>query len=241
MTKLFVLMAFFVGSALGIIAQNVPKEIRGGVLNGKAISLPKPEYPETARSAGMEGIVEVEVTIDEGGNVISAVANTEPRKVSKSGKGEDELEVIPAPDVLLREAAEQAAWQARFSPTLLSGVPVKVKGTIVYNFSISHAVAEGSGAPSLSVLTGTATSLPKPKYPPAAAAVRAEGVVSVQVTVDESGKVVSATAVSGHPLLRAAAVAAARAATFEPKIVDGKTVQFSGVVTYNFIAPKPEN
>lgn len=65
--------------------------------------------------------------------------------------------------------------------------------------------------------------------------------VSVQVMVDESGNVVSATAVSGHPLLRAAAVAAARAATFEPKMVDGKTVQFSGVVTYNFIAPKPEN
>jgi len=35
---------------------------------------------------------------------------------------------------LLRGAAEQAARGARFSPTLLSGQPVKVSGVITYNF-----------------------------------------------------------------------------------------------------------
>ncbi|MEO8648994.1 MAG: energy transducer TonB [Acidobacteriota bacterium] len=85
------------------------------------------------------------------------------------------------------------------------------------------------------VLNGKATSLPKPPYPPAARAVRASGPVSVQVLIDESGNVVSASAVSGHPLLRAAAVAAARGAKFSPTQLSGQPVKVSGVITYNFV------
>ena len=85
------------------------------------------------------------------------------------------------------------------------------------------------------VLNGKATSLPKPPYPPAARAVRASGAVSVQVLIDESGNVVSATAVSGHPLLRAAAVQAARGARFSPTQLSGQPVKVSGVITYNFV------
>src|SRR6185436_5008901 len=48
--------------------------ISGGVLNGKAISLPKPAYPPIARQAHASGTVVVQVTIDENGNVISAAA-----------------------------------------------------------------------------------------------------------------------------------------------------------------------
>lgn len=57
----------------------------------------------------------------------------------------------------------------------------------------------------------------------------------MQVLIDESGSVVSANAVSGHPLLRDAAVAAARGARFSPTLVDGQPVKVSGVVTYNFV------
>lgn len=85
------------------------------------------------------------------------------------------------------------------------------------------------------VLNGKATSLPKPPYPPAARAVRASGAVSVQVLIDESGSVVSASAVSGHPLLRAAAVQAARGARFSPTMLSGQPVKVSGVITYNFV------
>jgi protein TonB len=85
------------------------------------------------------------------------------------------------------------------------------------------------------VLNGKATSLPKPPYPPAARAVRASGAVTVQVLIDESGSVVSATAVSGHPLLRAAAVQAARGARFSPTQLSGQPVKVSGVSTYNFV------
>ena len=85
------------------------------------------------------------------------------------------------------------------------------------------------------VLNGKATSLPKPPYPPAARAVRASGAVSVQVLIDENGSVVSASAVSGHPLLRAAAVQAARGARFSPTKLSGQAVKVSGVITYNFV------
>jgi periplasmic protein TonB len=85
------------------------------------------------------------------------------------------------------------------------------------------------------VLNGKATSLPKPAYPPAARAVRASGAVSVQVLISENGSVISASAVSGHPLLRAAAEGAARGARFSPTLLSGQPVKVSGVITYNFV------
>ncbi|MGB7923925.1 MAG: TonB family protein [Pyrinomonadaceae bacterium] len=86
------------------------------------------------------------------------------------------------------------------------------------------------------VLNGKATSLPKPAYPPVAKAARASGTVTVQVTIDENGNVISARAVSGHPLLQAAATQAARGAKFSPTKLSGQPVKVTGVITYNFVA-----
>ncbi|MBA2732944.1 MAG: TonB family protein [Acidobacteria bacterium] len=86
------------------------------------------------------------------------------------------------------------------------------------------------------VLNGKAISLPKPGYPPIAKAARASGTVTVQVTIDESGKVVSARAVGGHPLLQQAAVQAAYGARFSPTQLSGQAVKVTGVITYNFVA-----
>ena len=91
-----------------------PKTISGGVLNGKAISKPQPAYPPIAKAAKASGTVTVQVLVDERGNVISASA------------------VSGHP--LLKPSAVAAARQAKFSPTLLSGTPVKVSGVIIYNF-----------------------------------------------------------------------------------------------------------
>ena len=88
--------------------------ISAGVLNGKAISLPQPEYPAEAKAAGAEGVVVIQVTIDEQGNVAEARAISGPK--------------------MLQEVSVKAALQAKFSPTFLSGEPVKVSGVIVYNF-----------------------------------------------------------------------------------------------------------
>lgn len=85
------------------------------------------------------------------------------------------------------------------------------------------------------VLNGKAISLPKPSYPPIARQAHASGQVVVQVTIDENGGVISAHAVSGHPLLQAAAVAAARGARFSPTKLSGQPVKVTGVITYNFM------
>jgi protein TonB len=86
-----------------------------GVINGIAKFLPKPVYPPAAMAINVQGTVSVQVTIDENGKVVSA----------KAASG----------NPMLRDAAERAALQARFTPTLLSKVPVKVTGVIVYNFT----------------------------------------------------------------------------------------------------------
>lgn len=85
------------------------------------------------------------------------------------------------------------------------------------------------------VLNGKAISLPKPPYPEIAKAIRVSGMVNVQVLLDESGRVVSARAISGHSLLQAAAVKAAYQARFTPTIFGGQPVKVSGVITYNFM------
>ena len=92
------------------------KPVSGGVLNGRALSLPTPVYPDVARRMRTEGVVQVEVVVDENGKVVSARA--------LSGPG------------MLRDAAVKAASLAHFSPTKLSGLPVKVTGLINYNFTV---------------------------------------------------------------------------------------------------------
>ncbi len=93
------------------------KPVSGGVLNGKAIALPSPDYPDMARRMRAAGMVSVEVVIDVSGKVIAAKA--------VSG------------NAMLHQAAVSAALRARFSPTTLSGQPVKVTGSINYNFSLA--------------------------------------------------------------------------------------------------------
>jgi TonB family protein len=94
------------------------KSVSGGVLNGMALSLPAPAYPETAKRMRVAGTVSVGVVIDEDGKVISAEASGGP--------------------VTLREAAVKAALRARFSPPKLSGQPVKVSGVINYKFALTQ-------------------------------------------------------------------------------------------------------
>jgi TonB family protein len=88
--------------------------VTGGVLNGRALRLPKPSYPVAARNEGAEGTVVIQVTIDEQGNVIHATP-------------------IKGHPALYRETVK-AALGAKFTPTQLCEVPVKVTGVITYNF-----------------------------------------------------------------------------------------------------------
>jgi bla regulator protein blaR1 len=92
------------------------RAIQGGVLNGKALSLPQPQYPAIARAAKASGTVNVEVLVDELGSVIAAHA------------------VSGHP--LLQSAAVSAARQAKFTPTSVNGEPTRISGILTYNFVV---------------------------------------------------------------------------------------------------------
>lgn len=84
--------------------------------------------------------------------------------------------------------------------------------------------------------SGHAIELPPPAYPPIARAAHASGTVEVRVIVDFDGSVRAAAAISGHPLLQAAAVGAARKARFTPMKYKGEPVKVVGIIQYNFVA-----
>jgi protein TonB len=84
------------------------------------------------------------------------------------------------------------------------------------------------------VLQGSAIKKIQPPYPPIAKAARASGAVQVQVTISEDGRVMDAAVVSGHPLLRDAALQAAKQWVFKPTELSGVPVKVQGVLTFNF-------
>ncbi len=84
------------------------------------------------------------------------------------------------------------------------------------------------------VLAGSATKRVEPAYPPLAKAAQVSGAVVVEVTVDTEGKVMAARAISGHPLLKDAAITAARQWVFVPTKLSGQAVKVIGTITFNF-------
>lgn len=85
------------------------------------------------------------------------------------------------------------------------------------------------------LITSKVISKPVPPYPAPAKIVRAQGPVTVEILVDEQGRVISARATSGHPFLRVAAQQAALQARFSPTILGTRPVKVTGVITYNFV------
>jgi TonB family protein len=92
----------------------IAKPVEAGALNAKAVSLPKPVYSEEAKRLKATGRITVRVVVDENGKVISAQALNGP--------------------AVLREAAEAAAREAIFTPTVQDGITVKITGTLTYDF-----------------------------------------------------------------------------------------------------------
>lgn len=87
------------------------------MITGKAVKKVQPPYPQIARQVRAEGTVPVHILISEEGRVIEAsVVSGHPT---------------------LREAARLAALQWVFSPTVLTGKPVKVSGVISFNFILN--------------------------------------------------------------------------------------------------------
>jgi TonB family protein len=203
--------------------------VSGGVSKrapGEAIIKPQPVYPAVAKQINASGEVQVSIVIGENGQVIEA----------KAIKGHP----------VLRAAAEDAARKWVFKPTLLDGKPVKQPGTLTFVFmapppppSVTPTAETGEETPkklnvSGGVLQGNAIKKVQPPYPPIAKAARASGPVQVQITISETGEVIEATVISGHPLLRDAALQAARQWLFAPTELSGVPVKVQGILTFNF-------
>jgi protein TonB len=84
------------------------------------------------------------------------------------------------------------------------------------------------------VLQGKAVERRTPAYPRLAIMARIEGPVSVEVVISPEGRVEAARAVSGHPLLKPAAVEAARGWRFQPTLLNGAPVRVTGIITFVF-------
>jgi protein TonB len=76
----------------------------------------EPNYPSTAKSARIGGVVTVYLVVNEKGVVEDVRATSGP--------------------AMLKQAANEAARRWRFSPTLLNGQPVRVAGYISFNFTL---------------------------------------------------------------------------------------------------------
>ena len=164
-------------------------------------------------------------------NLIGKRGNTNTNGNSRSSGEIAESTASPSPGEEIKETADAP-------PTITQEVPRPAAPPSSLPAANHNSAASKPPPPktiSGGVLNGKAISKPQPAYPAIAKAAKASGTVTVQVTVDESGNVISASAVSGHPLLKASAVAAARQAKFSPTKLSGQPVKVTGVITYNFV------
>jgi TonB family protein len=147
----------------------------------------------------------------------------------------------PGREVELRNAVENAlkgvAMPAPVSTR--AGAPVspdeKVRLVVYPSGDRGVSLIPSSGAVESSAgVLGQPTKKVMPHYPPEAKRAGAQGAVQVEITVSESGKVIAAKAISGHELLRDAAVEAAKLWEFKPTEGSGAPVTLQGVVTFNF-------
>lgn len=186
-----------------------------GVVNKKAINLPKPILNSDIK-INESTIIKVRVIIDESGKVVSAKAF--------AGKP------------IFYLFAEEAARKAEFYPTNDVG-KVRVKGLLIYGFNTDGSIdtefpKSTVGLPS-GIVIGKAKKLAKPKFPFCNCKFGDYKII-VQFTVDENGNVESAQAISGHQLLRFASEKAILDSKFYPSTSDGVFVKTSGTITYDF-------
>jgi len=97
---------------------------------------------------------------------------------------------------------------------------------------LSNAI-QNPDKPTFGLASAKLISAPKPDYPAAAKGI--SGNVTVEVAIDEQGKVTSARAITGPAELRGAAEAAALKARFTPTKLSGAPVSVKGIITFSFI------
>lgn len=194
--------------------------------------------PESVIDADIDGTVMVAIRVDETGKPTRAVlisgpmwpCGTTPTKALED----------------LSSTLTDTMMKLWFSPAIKDGKPVTKE--IVLTFYLKNPkrgpkpaeIDPATDKPkakviSGGVLNGKAKYLEHPSYPSAARANHDGGAVSVQVLIDEEGKIIRAGAVGGAPTLQFAARDAACGSRFTPTLLVGNPVKVSGVITYNFV------
>ncbi len=195
----------------------------------KTISFPAPKFPAEVADIVYGTKVSVSVAVDKQGKVSRAVVSYSMAPCSDLNG-----ETVRA----IRSAALEAAKNTMFEPFVEDGNRVEKILKLSYDLKPPLEAAKPPSDRKLvngGVINGKARSLARPFYSAAAKAGRIGGSVGVQVLVGESGKVLSAGAVSGHPELYAGSLDAACRSEFAPTLLEGKPVKVSGVITYNFV------
>lgn len=75
----------------------------------------------------------------------------------------------------------------------------------------------------------------EPSYPSFARSMGVSGSVTIEITIDEQGKVTKAEAISGPGQLRQAGVDAAKRWEFQPATSNGTPIQSTTKITFNFV------
>lgn len=159
----------------------------------KIVKMVKPVYPPEAKAEGIEGLVKVDVVVNDEGDVTEAEAMSGPE--------------------ILRTAAVEAVRRWKYQP-----LGVEVHATVNVNFTLASKAPEGN----INVVTEARkkglkiVKMVKPVYPPEAKAKGIEGLVKIKVVVDKEGAVKEAEAMSGPEALKTAALEAVRQWKYEP-------------------------
>jgi protein TonB len=227
-------LVLIVGSILWIDASLDRQDLELTTLVAPVPVPPQQNEPEKQQEAKPQ---KVEQNVDVRKELIADVSRTELVPKEVSAKASNIPPVRRGVTTVLGSSDSNAAAPLAAGPGTGTGV---VAGPTSVNIAEEPPPPPKPTPPrapiSGGVLNGKAISLPKPAYPAIARQAHASGTVVVQVTIDENGRVISAAAVSGHPLLRGVSVAAARGARFSPTKLSGQPVKVTGVITYNFVA-----
>lgn len=216
-----------VGGVLGGITEKGDEDVtkraikaEGDVKPPRLIEKVDPVYPEEARKEHVEGIVILEATTDEEGNVAR-------------------VKVLKSKDPLLNEAAIDAVSQWKYEPFYIKGKPHGLVFTVTVRFKLKVSKTEEleKGA----VKVGEGIEQPKliekvnPIYPEEARKAGIEGLVILRARINEEGLVERILVLkSESSLLNKAAIDAVKQWKYEPLHKEGKTVPAVFDVTVRF-------
>lgn len=211
---------FLICAIVGMLAASVPAASENAVRldaqkRPKIVSKVDPVYPEEARKQKIQGVVEMEATINASGDVVGV-----------------RVLPTPSPQPLLAKAAVAALRQWKYEPYRINGKAM----TIIFNVSITFSLQED--APAVSREDPKVVKMVNPEYPKEAAKQGLQGVVKIEVTIDEKGNVAAVRVLpeeKPQPLLEEAALKAIKQWKFEPFVRDGKVVRLTFDLNVTFV------